>query len=331
MAGCMSRPLRIQQPGLWHHVMNRGMERRAVCIDDDDAEAFLALVAEAGERWKVWCHAACLMGNHYHLLLHDEGGSLGRAMRHIDGVFTQFFNRRRKRDGPLMRGRYRSRVVERESYLLEVVRYIHINPVEAGIVKRAGDYPWSSHRWYLEARAPGWLRREEVFERFGGGAKGKAAFDAFVHERIPEEVRSALRAKRWAAVVGSGAFVAGWKEQIRGSGRHADREVAEARRAAALSVEVVTRRACEVFGCERDEFRGGTRGMRRRERELAILACRQYTDAGNAELGRAFGVAAATVSTAVRRARANMMQESGMRRSYERLSKALSTKSQAAT
>ena len=104
----MARPLRIQQRGLWHHAMNRGMERRAIFIDDEDAEAFLSLVGDGGERWGVWCHAACLMSTHYHLLLHDEGGLLSRAMRHIDGVFTQFFNRRRGRDGSLMRGRYRS-------------------------------------------------------------------------------------------------------------------------------------------------------------------------------------------------------------------------------
>jgi putative transposase len=134
--------------------MNRGMERRAIFIDDEDAEAFLSLVGDGGERWGVWCHAACLMSTHYHLLLHDEGGLLSRAMRHIDGVFTQFFNRRRGRDGSLMRGRYRSRVVEEEGYLLEVVRYIHANPVKAGIVKRASDYEWSSHGWYLESKAP---------------------------------------------------------------------------------------------------------------------------------------------------------------------------------
>lgn len=85
-----SRPLHIQQPGLWHRVMNRGMERRAISIDDDDAEASFTLVAEAGERWKVRCHAACLTSSHYRLLLRDESGYLGRAMRHIDGVFTQF-------------------------------------------------------------------------------------------------------------------------------------------------------------------------------------------------------------------------------------------------
>jgi hypothetical protein len=137
--------------------------------------------------------------NHYHLLLHDERGLLSRAMRHIDGVFTQFFNRRRDRDGSLMRGRYRSRLVEGERYLLEVVRYIHANPIEARLVERAADYAWSSHRWYLEKTAPKWLRRDDVLKRMGSGARGKAALDAFVQEWASEEVRSAVASKRWGS------------------------------------------------------------------------------------------------------------------------------------
>jgi REP element-mobilizing transposase RayT len=327
----MSRPLRIQKPGLWHHVMNRGMEQRAIFIDDEDAGTFFDLVADAGERWQVWCHAACLMNTHYHLLLHDQGGSLSRAMRHIDGVFTQSFNRRRKRDGPLMSGRYLSRVVEREGYLLEVIRYIHTNPVEAGLVNRAAEYAWSSHCWYLEPGAPSWLQREAVFERFGSDAQAREAFDTFVHERVPEPIRAALRPRRWTPIVGSEQFVLKWKERIRKSQSYRNREVPEARRSSAWSVEAVLKTACRVFGCRRTELIRGTRGMRHRGRELAMLACRQHTGAGNTQLGRAFGVAAATVPTAVRRTRGSLEQNGAMRRDYERLSLALGLKSQAAT
>ncbi len=192
----MSRPLRIEEPGLWHHVMNRGLERRDILVEEEDFEDFLGLVGEVGPRWDVWSHAVCLLGNHYHLLVHDEGGALGRAMRHINGVHTQRFNRRHGRDGQLMRGRYRSRLVQEEGYLLEVIRYLHTNPTEAGLVRRAGDHPWSSHRHDLQPEAPNWLRRDAVYDRFGADDEGRAAFDAFVHERIPDEIRSELAPRR---------------------------------------------------------------------------------------------------------------------------------------
>jgi len=155
----MARPLRIAVPNGWHHVMNRGLARRVVFGDDDDRQGFLDLLTQCGRRWEVWASAVVLLPNHYHVVLHDRRGNLSRAMRHLDGVYTQRFNRRHNRDGPLMRGRFRSRLVQEERYLLEVVRYVHSNPVRAGLVARAGDYPWSSHRHYLSQRkSPQWLR-----------------------------------------------------------------------------------------------------------------------------------------------------------------------------
>ena len=141
----MSRPLRISKPGLWHHVMNRGLGRRHV-FTDLDYEVFLALLAECRDRWGIETHAFCLMSNHFHLLLKDPQGHLSRAMRHLTGVYTQRIHRRDGGDGPIFRGRFRSRLVQDGAYVLEAARYIHMNPVAAGLVRRAGDYRWSSHR-----------------------------------------------------------------------------------------------------------------------------------------------------------------------------------------
>ena len=102
-------------------------------MDDEDREQFRSLLEDCAGRWNVWTHAYCLMSTHYHLLLEDQDGRLDRAMRDFDSVYTQTFNRKRNRDGTLMRGRYRSRVVQTESYVVDVVRYIHRNPVHAGI------------------------------------------------------------------------------------------------------------------------------------------------------------------------------------------------------
>jgi hypothetical protein len=230
-----------------------------------------------------------------------------------------------------MRGRYRSRVVQEEGYLLEVVRYIHANPVKAGIVERASDYKWSSHRWYVERKAPRWLRRGEVLRQFGSGAKGRAAFDKFVHERIPRKMYSVLNSKRWGPVLGSEEFVGAWRERIRESKEYGNPEIAEARRAGALSVEEVVKGAVKVLGCRRARLLRGARGSRNRERELTLLVCREYAPVRNAELGGTFGLGAASVSTVVRRAREGVSKENRMRRDYEKLVAALQKKSQVST
>lgn len=152
----MTRPLRIEYPNAWYHVMNRGRRGEEVFADDRDFELFLALLHEANELFDCRVAAYCLMPNHYHLLMKTPSGNLSRIMRHINGVYTQRYNRRRKIDGQLFRGRYKSILVEEDSYLLELLRYIHLNPVRAKICERVGDYLWSSHRGYL-SESDNWL------------------------------------------------------------------------------------------------------------------------------------------------------------------------------
>ena len=123
----MARPLRIQYPGAIYHVMNRGTNRLPTFFSDDHKQMFLGVLSDAVNTWDLRVHAFCLMNNHYHLLLETPLGNLSRAMRHIDGVYTQRFNKATGRDGPLFRGRYKSLLVQKETYFLALVRYIHMN------------------------------------------------------------------------------------------------------------------------------------------------------------------------------------------------------------
>ena len=163
----MARPLRIEYPGAVYHVMNRGGSRQKIFLDKPDYEAFVNTVGEIHDRWRVELFAYCLMGNHYHVCLRTPEGNLSRVMRHLDGLYTQRFNRMHRRDGALFRGRYKAIVVDKDAYLAQVVRYIHLNPVEAGLVEEPEVYEWSSHRFYLRPKqAPKWLRLEEVMSEF---------------------------------------------------------------------------------------------------------------------------------------------------------------------
>ena len=130
----MSRPLRIQYPDAWYHVMNRGRRGEEIFTDDKDYAAFIDLLKEINDDYKVKVSAYCLMSNHYHLLVQTPDSNISRAMRHLNGVYTQRYNRIHHSDGPLFRGRYKAILVEADSYLLELLRYIHRNPLGAGVV-----------------------------------------------------------------------------------------------------------------------------------------------------------------------------------------------------
>jgi REP-associated tyrosine transposase len=140
----MARPLRIEYPGALYHLTSRGNGRAAIFLDDSDRQVFLSILGDLVERYNWICHGYCLMGNHYHLLIETPDGNLSEGMRQLNGIYTQKFNRRHARVGHVFQGRYKSIIVDKDSYLLELCRYIVLNPVRAGIVGHPKDYPWSS-------------------------------------------------------------------------------------------------------------------------------------------------------------------------------------------
>ncbi len=160
----MSRPLRIEYPGAWYHAMNRGRRSELIFDDKKDYQAFIDLLNETSEMWQLRISAYCLMPSHYHLLVQTPDANLSRAMRHLNGVYTQRYNRRHGRDGPLFRGRYKAILVSADSYLLQLVRYIHRNPMKAGFSDSLGGYLWTSHKAYLSfAKKWNWLHKDFIY------------------------------------------------------------------------------------------------------------------------------------------------------------------------
>ena len=162
----MSRPLRLEFPGALYHVIARGNERRPVFRDDRDRELYLARVAHYREKFGFRFYAYCLMGNHLHLVLETGSVPLSRIMLGIQGSYTQVFNRRHKRVGHLFQGRYKAFLVQKDSYLLALLRYVHENPVAACLVSRVQDYPWSSDRFYRRGRGPDWMDVDDCLRVF---------------------------------------------------------------------------------------------------------------------------------------------------------------------
>ena len=135
----MARPLRIEWPGALYHVTDRGNERQLIFRDDQDRRKFLHYFEETIEKFGLIVHALCLMPNHYHIEIETPNGNLSKAMQWLKTTYTVYFNHRHSRSGHLFQGRYKSIVVEKDSYLLELSRYIHLNPVRAGLVGSQGQ------------------------------------------------------------------------------------------------------------------------------------------------------------------------------------------------
>ncbi|HEX9185872.1 MAG TPA: transposase [Vicinamibacteria bacterium] len=168
----MARPLRIEFPGALYHVTSRGNARESIFLDDGDRQAFLGRLGEVAgsHRWR--CFSYCLMTNHFHLLLETPEPNLSRGMRLLNGRYSQRFNRRHGRVGHVLQGRFKGILVEREAHLVELARYVVLNPVRAGMVAAAEDYPWSSLRATLGlAPPPSWLVIEGLLARFGSRSR----------------------------------------------------------------------------------------------------------------------------------------------------------------
>ena len=179
----MTRPLRIEYPDAFYHVMNRGRGRCDIFEDDVCFELFLKTLAEAHERFNLQVHAFCLMSNHYHLLVKTPDGNLQRAMRHVNGIYTQRYNKLKKTDGALFRGRYKSILVDADSYLLHLSKYIHLNPLNAGMVARLDKYRWSSYCAYIGLRsAEQWLYLDQVYGQLNTSQLESLVYRSYVED-----------------------------------------------------------------------------------------------------------------------------------------------------
>lgn len=178
----MARPLRIEFSGALYHVTSRGNERKPIYLEDEDFERFLTVLSEVCERYNWVIHAYCLMTNHYHLLVETPDGNLSKGMRQLNGVYTQAFNRAHCRVGHVFQGRYKSILVDKEAYLLELNRYIVLNPVRAKMVDSPSEWPWSSwHSTMGLMVSPPWLATAQILLMFSKYQKeARKQYEQFV-------------------------------------------------------------------------------------------------------------------------------------------------------
>ena len=210
----MARPLRLELSGGIYHVTSRGDGRDDIYLSDADRIGWLEVFGEVCQRFNWVCHAWCQMTNHYHLLIETPEANLARGMRQLNGVYTQRFNRVHGRVGHVFQGRYKAILVERDSYLLELARYVVLNPLRAKMVKRLEAWPWSSYiATCAQAESPPWLQTDWLLAQFGQRRSSAISkYVAFVHEgaRLPS-IWGQLRGQIY---LGSDAFVKKMQIQI---------------------------------------------------------------------------------------------------------------------
>jgi putative transposase len=285
----MSRPLRIHYPDAWYHVMNRGRRGEEIFTGNNDYTAFIELLKDLTEDYKVKIAAYCLMPNHYHLLVQTPGANISRSMRHLNGVYTQRFNRMHLCDGQLLRGRYKSIIVDGDSYLLELLRYIHRNPLEAGVVENLNEYTWSSHKGYVSAaRKWDWLHKDFILSLFSQSkAESIRRYQHFISKEIPEEINQILARKKLPTAIGSKLFVDKIKELFFSHKTH--EEVPESR-FLSPDVDKILAEVCTYYKVSRDAILVSKRGHFNEPRNVAIYLTRCLRNDTLKGVGNAFGI-----------------------------------------
>ncbi len=175
---------------------------------------FLNTAGEAAKQFDIEIHAYCLMSNHYHLLIKTPRANLGRAMRHINGVYTQRYNRSKNTDGALFRGRYKSILVDSDAYLLHLSKYIHLNPITAGLVAKLEDYSWSSYLTYIDEniQPPFWLNKSEIYDQITNCLDKANHYRLFMQNKeLDEGLLNFYKKERLVPVLGNELFVHGLK------------------------------------------------------------------------------------------------------------------------
>jgi len=202
----MTRPLRIEFKGAVYHITSRGNARQAIFLDEKDFVDFLKVLCSVVKRYHFILHTFCLMNNHYHLLIETPYGNLSRGMRQLNGLYTQRFNRRHQRVGHLLQGRYQAILVDKDNYLLELSRYVVLNPVRAKIVKDPKDWEWSAYQATTGHKGIPCLTTDWILSQFGNKQKAASRqYQDFVLSGI--KAKSPLKAIKGQLFLGQDNFI----------------------------------------------------------------------------------------------------------------------------
>jgi REP element-mobilizing transposase RayT len=308
----MARPLRIEYSGTFYHITSRGNERKAVFKSERDREKLLSYLGSATERYAAIVHVYCLMDNHYHLLMETPAGNLSQIMHHINGAYTTYYNTKRERSGHLFQGRYKAILIEADEYAKELSRYMHLNPVRAGMCTHPEEYPWSSCRYYtVETKAPEWLQRGFILGYFGQNlSDSMKPYRDFIHAVMGEGYDSPLAELKHSVILGSGQFVAEIRDRFL-KHKAQDRDLPALRTLLKKpSLDQIEQAVDAVLLSEP-----------KLARQVKLHLCHRYSGMRLTQIGLRFGVGQSGVTQASQRIALKRSQDKNLRQIVKRIEK----------
>ncbi len=316
----MARPLRIQYEHAFYHITGRGNDRKKVFSSKADYDRFKEYLKEAQNRFGFILHAYVLMGNHYHLIGETPGANLSAIMHSVNGAYTTYFNKRRKRSGHLFQGRYKAILIDSDSYLLELSRYIHLNPVKAGMVEKPEDYPFSSYASYIFPDKEDIVSRDLIWN-MTSPENAPALYKTFVEEALTVD-RTPFKELYGGMILGKKQFIKDALSLLDGDLLRKDDTSCRRSLATSLSLEGIAETICRTFHVSTEEVttRKGT------YRNLALYIARKQTGFMNREIGQFFGnISHSAVAKVCSRFEDAMREDTALREQVETTMRAIST------
>lgn len=253
-------------------------------------------------------HVYCLMDNHYHLFLETPRGNLSQIMRHINGAYTTYFNRKRERAGHLFQGRYKAILVDADRYAGELSGYIHLNPVRAGIGSDPGDYQWSSFQYYTgNKKAPEWLKRDFILGYFAGNMKiAVKMYRDFVCSVMDQEYKNPLAELSHSIFLGGNGFVADIKTRFLGDKKE-DRDLS--------TLKVLSKRP-DIDDIEKivDSI---FKSDEKLARQMKLYMCHRFSGKKLRDIGKRFGITESGVTQASRRMKIKAEKENSVKQNIK--------------
>ena len=286
----MARPLRVEYPGAFYHVIHRGNAGENIFKSIRDREKFLEYLQAAVERYGIKIHTYCLMTNHYHLLVETPEANLSQAIKWVNVSYAGYFNRKQHRQGHLFQGRYKAILVDADEYLKQLSRYIHLNPIRSGMVTELDSYLFSSYPALIgQLKVPDWLESTWLLSLFGKSRKNAAKnYRDFVEKIDIARVKNPSEDINGGFILGGAEFV-NWVKKSFLSGREEKKDVPQLRQLRPRkSPDSIVAAVCREFNCEAEQIlRKGAK--KNTARDVAIYLARELSGLNSVDLGIYFG------------------------------------------
>ena len=296
----MARPLRIEYEGALYHITARGNERRNIFFSKTDYEKFLHYVAEAKKKFGIKLYAYVLMSNHFHLVVETPAANLSKTMQYINGSYTTYVNIKRRRSGHLFQGRYNAIIIDRENYLLELSRYVHLNPVRANMVQKPEEYLYSSYKSYILNNGKSIVDESQILEMISDKkGQAKLQYKRFVEAAVGREPDDPHKNVYGGIILGGTAFIKDTLKTIKAELLQKD-EIAHSRKLkTGYGIEEIVDCIARFNKISKEEI---VKNNHRELRKLTIYFIKKNTGATNRQIGEYFGgIQSSAVSKIVER------------------------------